>query len=76
MEEQQMSVEAQLAVIRTKVDQLIDLNKTRGADHEERIRTLEQTRPDYITRRGAVALVAVVCTVVTAASNIASFMLR
>lgn len=38
------SVETQLAVLRVKMDQLIELNQTRGEDHETRIRKLEERR--------------------------------
>lgn len=37
-------VDTQLAVLRVKMDQLIELNKTRGEDHETRIRKLEERR--------------------------------
>jgi hypothetical protein len=38
------TTETQLAVLRVKMDQLIELNKTRGEDHESRIRKLEERR--------------------------------
>lgn len=38
------STETQLAVIRIQLSQLIELNKTRGEDHETRIRKLEERR--------------------------------
>jgi hypothetical protein len=38
------TTETQLAVLRVKMDQLIELNKTRGEDHETRIRKLEERR--------------------------------
>lgn len=38
------SVGIQLAVIRVQLDQLIELNKTRGEDHETRLRKLEERR--------------------------------
>ncbi len=43
-EESAMSVETQLALLRVRMDQLIELNKTRGEDHETRIRKLEERR--------------------------------
>jgi hypothetical protein len=43
-EESRLSVDAQLAVLRVKMDQLIRLNETRGEDHETRIRKLEERR--------------------------------
>jgi hypothetical protein len=39
-----MSVETRLALLALKIDQLIELNKTRGEDHETRIRKLEERR--------------------------------
>src|ERR1044072_1410759 len=38
------SIETQLAVIRLQMEQLIELNKTRGEDHESRLRKLEERR--------------------------------
>jgi hypothetical protein len=38
------TTETQLAVIRVKMDQLIELNRTRGEDHETRLRKLEERR--------------------------------
>jgi hypothetical protein len=43
-EESRLTVDAQLAVLRVKMDQLIRLNETRGEDHETRIRKLEERR--------------------------------
>ncbi len=43
-EESAMSVETQLALLRVRMDQLIELNKSRGEDHETRIRKLEERR--------------------------------
>ncbi|HVX91166.1 MAG TPA: hypothetical protein VHC20_06110 [Candidatus Paceibacterota bacterium] len=43
-EDRPVSTETQLAVLRVKMDQLIELNKTRGEDHETRIRKLEERR--------------------------------
>lgn len=71
-----LGVEAQLAVLHTKVDTLIQLNQTRGEDHEARLRRLEDARGDYITRRGAITLVTVACVAVTTLSNVAQFLLR
>lgn len=71
-----MGVEAQLAVIRTKLDMLVSLNQTRGEDHETRLRLLEQRAPEFITRKGAIALTVVMCTIATAATNVAAFLLR
>lgn len=39
-----MSTETQLAVIRIQLNQLIELSKTRGEDHETRLRKLEERR--------------------------------
>lgn len=68
-----MSTDAQLAVLRVKIDQLIELNKTRGEDHETRLRTLEA---NYVSRRTVITMVVTVCTVVTAAANFLSFLVR
>lgn len=74
MEEQgNLSIEAQLAVLRTKMDQLLELNKTRGEDHENRLRTLEQTS---ITKRAAYTLVTLVCMVTAAGTNLLAFWLK
>lgn len=43
-EEQPESVETKLAVMGFKIDQLLELNKTRGEDHEQRLRKLEERR--------------------------------
>lgn len=68
-----MSVEAQLAVLRTKMDQLIELNKTRGEDHEDRLRGLEKTT---ITKKAAYTLLTVLCMVTAAGTNILAFWLK
>lgn len=39
-----VSTDTQLAVIRVKMDQLIEMNRARGEDHELRIRKLEERR--------------------------------
>lgn len=87
-----MSVEAQLAVIRTKVDILIELTKSRGdnhelrireleingagQDHEMRVRALEAVVPDLITRKATIAFVLLACTAMTAVANFVALWLR
>lgn len=71
-----MSVEAQLAVLRTKMDQLLELNKSRGEDHEQRLRHLEDDRSLYITKKAAYALIVLVCTVSAAGTNALAFWLK
>ena len=68
-----MSVEAQLAVLRTKMDQLIELNKSRGEDHENRIRVVEQ---GYITKKAAYSTIVLVCMVTAAITNVVAFWLK
>lgn len=68
-----LSVEAQLAVLGTKVDQLIELNKSRGEDHESRLRSLEG---NSITKKAAYTLVTLVCMVTAAGTNILAFWLK
>lgn len=68
-----MSVEAQLAVLRTKIDQLLELNKTRGDDHETRIRAVERR---YITKQAAYTTVVLVCMVTAAITNVVAFWLK
>jgi hypothetical protein len=68
-----MSVEAQLAVLSTKVDQLLDMNRTRGEDHETRLRMLEATG---ITKKAAYTVVVLVCMVTAAITNVVSFWLK
>lgn len=75
-DEPTLSVEAQLAVLRTKIDQLLDLSKTRGEDHEARIRLIERTREDYITKKATYALVTLVCMVTAAGTNVIAFLLK
>lgn len=62
--EAQPSVETQLAVIRVKVDQLIELSKTRGEDHEARIRKLEERKFPLPTIAVLIALASVIANVV------------
>jgi hypothetical protein len=57
-------VETQLAVIRVKVDQLIELNQKRGEDHEARIRKLEERKFPLPTVAILVALASVAVTVI------------
>ena len=76
MDEMSMSVEAQLAVIRTKLDTLVNLNQTRGEDHENRLRRLEDSRPDYVTKRAAYSLVVLVCTITAAGTNFLAYLLK
>lgn len=68
-----MSVEARLAVLSTKLDQLIELNKTRGEDHEFRLRTVEHS---YITKKAAYTTVVLVCMVTAAITNVVAFWLK
>lgn len=68
-----LSVESQLAVLSTKVDQLLDIQKTRGADHEDRLRTLEQTT---ISKKAAYTLVTLLCMVTAAGTNMFAFWLK
>ncbi len=75
-EEPNLSVEAQLAVLRTKMDQLLDLNKTRGEDHENRLRRIEDGRGDYITKRAAYTTITLVCMATAAITNVVAFWLK
>lgn len=72
-EQRPRSVEAQLAVLETKVDQLIELNKTRGEDHENRLRVVEHS---YITKKAAYTTVVLVCMVTAAITNVVGFWLK
>lgn len=63
-DEARLSVEAQLAVLRVKMDQLITLNQTRGEDHETRIRKLEERRFPLQTMAVLISSVAMIATVV------------
>lgn len=63
-EESAMSVETQLALLRVRMDQLIELNKTRGEDHETRIRKLEERRFPLQTMAVLISSVALIATVV------------
>lgn len=76
MTEESPSIETQLAVIRTKLEQLVELSRTRGEDHETRIRGLEDSRPDYITKRAAQTLIVTVCIITTASINLLAYLLR
>lgn len=80
MDESQLSVDAQLAVIRTKMDQLIDLNRTRGEDHETRLRALEATyvnQGDMERRtRRILVILTTVCSCVTALGVLATIFTR
>lgn len=76
VDEPGMSVEAQLAVLRTKMDQLLDLNKSRGEDHENRIRMLEERQYTSVTKKAAYTTVVLVCMVTAAISNAVSFWLK
>lgn len=58
------TTETQLAVLRVKMDQLIELNKTRGEDHETRIRALEDRRFPLQTTAVLISSVAFIATVV------------
>lgn len=71
-----MGVEAQLAVLRTKIDQLLEMNKQRGEDHEARIRRLEDGKPEFITKKAAYTLVTLVCMATAAGTNLLAFWLK
>lgn len=58
------SVETQLAVLRVKMDQLIDLNKTRGEDHESRIRRLEERKFPLPTVAVLIALASIISNII------------
>jgi hypothetical protein len=73
MSDESMSVEAQLAVLRTKMDQLIELNKSRGEDHEMRLRRLED---QTVTKKAAYTVIVMVCTVTAAIVNILGLWLK
>ena len=75
-EEPGMSVEAQLAVLRTKMDQLLELNKSRGEDHENRLRGLERDNTQYITKKAAYSTIVLVCMVTAAITNVVAFWLK
>lgn len=72
-EEPRLSVEAQLAVLGTKVDQLIEMNKQRGDDHENRLRSLESSS---ITKKAAYTTVVLTCMVTAAITNVVAFWLK
>ena len=63
------SVGIQLAVIRVQLDQLIELNKTRGEDHETRIRKLEERRFPLHIVSTLLSTAAVVVTVIALMLN-------
>lgn len=59
-----MSVETRLAVMGLKIDQLLELNKTRGEDHETRLRKLEERRFPLQVMAVLISSVALIATVV------------
>lgn len=59
------SVETRLAVIQIKVDQLLDLNRTRGEDHEQRLRKLEDRKFPLPTVSVLVAITALAVAIIT-----------
>lgn len=59
------STAVQLAVLNVKVDQLITLNKTRGEDHEARIRKLEERKFPLPTVAVLVAIASLILATVT-----------
>lgn len=63
------TVETQLAVIRVKMDQLIELNQTRGQDHETRLRKLEERKFPLPTVAVLVAFLSLVASVVVYVTN-------
>ena len=63
------SVETQLAVLRVKMDQLIELNKSRGEDHESRIRKLEE-------RKFPLPTIAVLVSVLAVISNVVMYVIK
>lgn len=58
------TMETQMAVLQVKMDQLIELNKTRGEDHEKRIRALEERRFPLQVAAALISCVALVATLV------------
>lgn len=59
-----VSVETRLAVMALKIDQLLELNKTRGEDHETRLRKLEERRFPLQVMAVLISTVALIATVV------------
>ncbi len=79
-EQQGLSVEAQLAVLNTKLDSLIAYNQQRGEDHESRLRSIEG---DYVSEkqvdarmRRHLAAITIICVVLSAVINTATFLMR
>lgn len=56
------TVETRLAVLGVKLDQLIEMNQTRGVDHENRIRKLEERKFPLPTIATLVSVAAIVLT--------------
>lgn len=53
------TVDTQLAVLRVKMDQLIELSKQRGEDHETRLRKLEERKFPLPTVAVLVSVIAI-----------------
>ncbi|MFE6223037.1 hypothetical protein [Streptomyces sp. NPDC057854] len=69
-EGQPATVETRLAVLEVKMDQLLELNKSRGEDHETRIRKLEERKFPLPTIAVLVASLSLIATVVMYVVNL------
>ncbi|GGR52110.1 hypothetical protein [Streptomyces roseolus] len=69
-EGQPATVETRLAVLEVKLDQLLELNKSRGEDHENRIRKLEERKFPLPTIAVLVASLSLIATVVMYVVNL------
>ena len=69
-EGQPANVETRLAVLEVKLDQLLELNKTRGEDHESRIRKLEERKFPLPTIAVLIAGLSLIATVVMYVINL------
>lgn len=63
MNDEAPTVETRLAVLGVKLDQLIEMNQTRGVDHENRIRKLEERKFPLPTIAALFSAAAIVLTV-------------
>lgn len=59
-EDKPLGTDAQLAVLNVKVDQLIEMSKARGEDHEARLRRLEERKFPLPTVAVLIALTSLV----------------
>lgn len=80
MDSSQLSVEAQLAVLNTKLDTLIGYSRELSQDHESRLRAIEST---YVTEvavearnKRHLAVITTVCVILTAVINTVSYLVR